>query len=62
MGGGNGPGFGVGESTVRGFGLYFPRGYIGGVGGIFFLGRAGRWAMIPWGLEIILIFPNFLKF
>ena len=38
--GGAGPGFGVGWGAVGGFGLYF-RGYLDGVGRVFFLGGGG---------------------
>ena len=29
--------------------------------GFYFGGRAGRWAIILWGLGTFLIFPNFLR-
>ena len=57
---GTSSGFGVGKgliSVFQGFSASIGKAFILAGGG----GGAGRWAIILWGLDTFLIFPNFLS-
>ena len=58
---GAGSGFGVGWRTGGGGGVGFLRGFLV-LAELSFWRGVGHWAMIQWGFETCLIFPNFLVF